>query len=85
MIMLTRKNDSYLLNVVGRDFGEQQLGMSFKEGHWTIEGEANAVLISQQRREILDLLRSADDSMQLKDIAETLDKRKVLLARCSAN
>ena len=36
ILMLTRKDGSYLLSVTGRDFEEQELGLDFTDGHWTI-------------------------------------------------
>jgi RecA-family ATPase len=57
------------LHVTGRDIGDCALGLSFSNG-WTVQGNAEELRLSEQRQQILDVLKEAKDPMQPKEIAE---------------
>ena len=78
MLMLNRRDGSYVLNVVGRDFDEQELGLSFEGGLWKIQGTAEEVFMSSQRAEILEVLKASNgESLSPKEIGEELDGKNV--------
>ena len=84
MLMLNRRNGSYVLNVVGRDFDEQELGLSFKGGLWKIEGAAEDFFMSNQRAEIMKVLKAADgESLSPKEISEELGGKNVRQLLCA--
>ena len=84
MLMLNRRNGSYVLNVVGRDFDEQELGLSFKGVLWKIEGAAEDFFMSNQRAEIMKVLKAADgESLSPKEISEELGGKNVRQLLCA--
>ena len=66
------------LFLTGRDIEEKELALKFHEDTKTfsILGEAEEYRMSQERREVLELLREANGPVQLKDIAIALGKEK---------
>jgi RecA-family ATPase len=70
------------LNVTGRDIEERELALSFThEALWVALGAAADVRMSQERREILDVLRSWDEAMKPTQIAKELGKNPVTVRR----
>ena len=85
----SRPNSGGELHVRGRDVEEMQLALSFSDGVWTILGDARDVLISQERKEIIDLLRKSETAMTPTQIADALGMKRnnvqKLLARMVAD
>ena len=82
LVLQPRKNGSYILDVTGRDFDEQTLGIEFINEHWTIEGDAKEVFMSHQRQQILQVLQENEgEAMTPKEIAESLDEQSGTIRR----
>jgi hypothetical protein len=85
-----RGRDDATLYVTGRDVDEQQLAVSFdgSTGAWTVVGSAHEVQISQERREIIELLQTEGPKRPW-EIARDLNKdpstSRVLLRKMLAN
>lgn len=70
------------LNVTGRDIEERELALSFThEALWVALGPAADVRMSQERREVLEVLRSWDAAMKPTQIAKELGKNPVTVRR----
>ena len=80
------------LHITGRDIEESRKALRFdtQDMNWQVLGDADVVWKSQQRLEIIDLLRKTRKSMHPADIADALNKsytavRKTLLRMARAN
>jgi len=62
-----------ILHVTGRDIETQEIAMKFDGGIWSILGEARDVLISEERRTIIELL-AREGPLYPKDIGNHLGK-----------
>lgn len=62
------------LFITGRDVEERTLALQFEEGLWTVDGNAEEVGLSKQRRQIIDLLKGNAKPMSPKEIAEALKR-----------
>jgi len=62
-----------ILHVTGRDIEAQEIAMKFDGGIWSIMGEARDVLISEERRTIIELL-ARQGPLYPKDIGNQLCK-----------
>ncbi|SHF60816.1 IclR helix-turn-helix domain-containing protein [Desulfofundulus australicus DSM 11792] len=64
------------LFVTGRDFEEQELALEFdkRTTTWHIVGGAEEYRLSQERQQVIELLRAAGEPMGAKDIAQALGK-----------
>ncbi len=64
------------LRVTGRDVAERELALSFDptRGAWTALGSAQEYRQSNERREIIEVLRGAQEALSPKEIAEALEK-----------
>lgn len=73
---------SAILHVTGRDIEVQEIAMKFDGGIWSILGEAKDILISEERKNILELL-GREGALYPKDIGnqlcKTLDATRYLL------
>ncbi len=65
------------LHVCGRDVEEAELALKFDPVAlgWVLIGDAKEYRVSEERRQILEVLRVAKDPMHLKEIAAALDKK----------
>ncbi|MFA0889233.1 MAG: AAA family ATPase [Synergistales bacterium] len=71
-----RNQETGTLYVTGRDIEEREFSCRFKDGIWSFEEPGEKELqISEERRQILDLLNEAGP-MRVKDVAETLGREK---------
>ncbi len=82
-----RGDKTYSLTLIGRDIpSDEDLAISLMpNGEWQLLGQAKQVFISEERRQIVDLLKLKPNGMKPKEIAETLGKkhsavRKLLLS-----
>ena len=80
------------LHITGRDIEESRKALRFDTDtmKWEVLGEADQVWKSQERQDIIDLLRKATTSMHPADIADALNKshsavRKTLSRMVRAN
>lgn len=64
---------SAILQVTGRDIETQEIAMKFDGGIWSIIGDAKDVAVSQERRLILELLKT-EGALYPKEIADLLKK-----------
>ncbi|HZS43582.1 MAG TPA: AAA family ATPase [Blastocatellia bacterium] len=77
--MLVLKRSRYCdyaeLNITGRDIEEDKIALRFYEDTltWEILGNADIVLMSETRKDILRVLREAEDSMTPREIADCLE------------
>jgi hypothetical protein len=65
------------LQIVGRDFEERTLALTFhvQTGSWQCEGEANTLNITERRKEIIDALEALG-SVTLSELCEALDQNR---------
>jgi len=72
------------LSVLGRDIEEQELALNFTHGAWDVIGAAQEYAMSNERRDIITILRKAG-RMYPRELAEALDKKpgavRVMLLR----
>ena len=73
-IVLDGRSDGISLYVRGRDVEEGETALRFREGRWSIIGEAAAVRLSAQRKEALEVLYTAPDGMSPTEVAGALGK-----------
>ncbi|MBL6996757.1 AAA family ATPase [Desulfobacula sp.] len=66
------------LVITGRDVEDTELALTFDNAtkSFSILGQAEEYRMSAERREVLDLLKSSNEAIQLKDIAKTLNKKE---------
>src|SRR6185295_7549193 len=71
-----RCSENAELHITGRDIEEARKALRLDTGTmtWEILGDADVVWKSQQRLEIIDLLRKTRKSMHPADIADALNK-----------
>lgn len=64
------------LYVTGRDVEEEEYALQFEpnQGFWTAQGKAKDFQMSQERREILQVLESVGEPISPKEVAEALAK-----------
>lgn len=69
------------LFITGRDVEEQELALKWDAptASWVLLGDAEEYRQSRERREILKVLRNADEPLSPKEIAEALGKERVNL------
>jgi RecA-family ATPase len=90
ILVLTRARgaDEAVLHCTGRDVEERELALKFdrEHGSWAYIGNAEEVMMSRDRRELIEALRRLAPA-KVKDLAESLgwkyDRTKKLLYRCS--
>ncbi|MEM2932470.1 MAG: AAA family ATPase [Nitrososphaerota archaeon] len=65
-----------ILSVTGRDVEDQELALEFspETGLWRLVGSAQEYRLSQERKQIIDLIRQTGRPMGPKEIAEALGK-----------
>ena len=65
------------LVITGREVEEKNLAlrMDWARGYWDLEGDADALAITERRQEILDAVNTLGRA-KLRDIAEALDQNK---------
>ncbi|MGH2720873.1 MAG: AAA family ATPase, partial [Actinomycetota bacterium] len=82
-----RNRPNGVLYVTGRDVDEVEWAMRFDplSGMWSVIGDAEELRRSEERDDVMALLRTAGETMSPKEIAEALDRNqgstKVLLHR----
>jgi hypothetical protein len=74
------------LKITGRDIEQEcDLAMQFKDGYWTALGDARLVVMSGERKALVEVLRQSPRSLTPKQIAGELDKNynttKILLRK----
>jgi hypothetical protein len=67
--VLDRTGDGISLYVRGRDVTEKKSALTFTEGQWLVTGEAASVTVSNERGNILAVLREASEPMSPSEIA----------------
>ncbi len=68
------------MHVTGRDVDEQKLALSFDAGHWRLEGDANDLAMSDERRQILAVLREHPEGMSTAAVAKAIGKERSNIA-----
>ncbi|HZS48111.1 MAG TPA: AAA family ATPase [Blastocatellia bacterium] len=85
--MLVLKRSRYYsyseLHISGRDIEEKKMALKFYADtlRWELIGEADRVLMSETRKEIIQVLRTAGESMSPKEIADCLDKNPATIRK----
>jgi len=69
------------LRVIGRDLEERHLALRFEGGAWTLLGDAAEVVVSAERRAVLEALRSEGRPMRPGELAEVLGRPRVNLVQ----
>ena len=66
------------LFITGRDVDDTELALTFNDEtkSFSILGQAEEFRMSEERRQVLELLKATNGAMQLKDIAEALGKKE---------
>ena len=62
------------LFVTGRDVEESDVALKFESGRWTVLGDASTYRQSKERRQVIKVLKAADQPMSPKAIADALDQ-----------
>jgi RecA-family ATPase len=63
------------MKVIGRDIEDaQDIAMQFKDGYWTIVGDAEVVKMSKERQAIIDVIKAHGKAMQPKQMADAMGK-----------
>lgn len=72
-----RTDKHYKLSLIGRDIpNDDELAISRKDnGEWEILGQANQVFISEERKEISELLKLHSKGLKPKEISDLLGKK----------
>lgn len=77
-LILTRQRNqrTATLTVIGRDVEEQELALEFRPDRflWSALGKSSEVRQSNERQEILDLLRDSEEPLTPAEIASMLDR-----------
>ena len=82
MLMLTRDQQSHILHTTGRRMAQSELAMTFDNGIWTIEGDADEFNLSPERKELLKLLyESGSQGLALKEIADWTGRTKAAISK----
>jgi Xaa-Pro aminopeptidase len=71
-LVLDRTSAGITLYVRGRDVDEKETALNFDAGRWTILGEAAAVRRSDERTQILTVLRDAVEPMSPAEIGDAI-------------
>ena len=76
VIVLTKNNNMITLNVRGRDVEEAELALEFDNinMNFTLIGDAREYSLTNDRKEIVTMLRGTKGSLKLKEIANALGK-----------
>jgi hypothetical protein len=67
--VLDRTGDGISLYVRGRDVVERKSALTFTDGQWLVTGEAASVTVSNERGNILAVLREAGEPMSPSEVA----------------
>lgn len=78
-----RTDKHYKLSLIGRDIpNDDELAISRKSnGEWEILGQANQVFISEERKEITELLKLHPKGLKPKEISDLLGKKPSTIRR----
>jgi hypothetical protein len=85
-----RGDAAYTLSLIGRDIpNDEDLAISLSDGRWTLLGAAKTVFVSQERKEISELLLLHPNGLKPKEISEHIGKRannvrKLLISMATA-
>lgn len=71
-LVLDRTSTGITLYVRGRDVDEKETALDFNVGRWTILGEAAAVRRTDERSQVVELLKEAIEPMSPAEIADAL-------------
>ncbi|MEP7241431.1 MAG: AAA family ATPase [Devosia sp.] len=76
-LVLDRTGEGITLYVRGRDVDEKESALLFNGGLWTITGDAAAVRITTERRQILDaLLEAGDEALNPQQISAAANMKR---------
>lgn len=73
-LVLDRSSNGITLYVRGRDVEEKETALRFTGGFWEVIGEAHSVQMSDERREILEVLERAEEPMSPTEVGDALGK-----------
>lgn len=75
-IILRRKRGetNATMNIIGRDIEDTEIALDFTGGSWKWLGNAKQVIMGEERKEIVELLKSTPD-LTPKQIADSLNKK----------
>ena len=77
LLMLTKSPSDHVLNVKGRRILDEEYAVRLDNGTWILEGLAVDVHRSEARKEIVALLKEAeDDGLSLTEIVDLTEKKK---------
>jgi RecA-family ATPase len=75
VLQRARGTTDAILDVTGRDIEEKQLALRYDQDiGWSLLGDAKELRLSQERQEIVKVLRESDAPMKPHDVAALLDK-----------
>lgn len=70
VIQRTRADDEAVMNITGRDVGDQSIAFSFGKGVWKYKGDARKIHATETQEEILEILRTENRPLRQKEIAD---------------
>jgi hypothetical protein len=78
LLRRSRAQPDGTLFITGRDVEEAELSIRFDRdtAQWSVLGDAAAVRMSEERKEVIDLLKSEGRPMTIKEIALSLDGKE---------
>jgi len=74
--ILKQKKHEYVLHITGRDIEERELAVKFepKSGLWNVLGDSEKVFISDERKEIINIINNTDSPLSPKRVSEITGK-----------
>lgn len=72
-----------ILHITGRDVDEQELAVTFEmeKGVWNLIGDAAVYKISQEKRDVLQVIKESKEPIGPKEISEHLGKNDIAISR----
>ena len=82
-LVLTRNrgDGTAVLHVTGRDVHEQRLALEFRDGLWTLLGDAAEHELGETRKLIVQVLREAGEPLSPSEVAKALERNRVTVQR----
>ena len=82
MMILARDQGSHVLRIKGRRIMETEYAMTLNDGIWVLEGDAEEFNMSDERKDLLELIReSGVDGLKVKDLVELTGKSQPLVSK----
>lgn len=71
----SRSDDEGILQITGRDVGEQAIALAFDNGLWTYKGLASEVQATETQAEILEVMKAEGRPLRQKELADIIGRK----------